>query len=150
MSKVIFLDVDGTMIPTTMAEASWSRRFLPETVLLLNEICIVSGAKVVFNTTHSLPLENAPDIEQAIVAQGLSPNHLHVADLKTRYPEILDRKAAVKEWLDRHPETTEWVALDDEPFTEESNLVLIDGRRGLEPEHFLPVVRLLGLKMEDE
>ena len=133
-----------------MVESSWSPRITSDSVVLLNEICIVSGAKVVFNTTHSILLKNVPNIEHAIVTSGLDPNHLHPTDPKTRYPEIIDRRAAVEEWLNRHPETSMWIALDDEPFTTEHNLVLINGRRGLQHKHFLPAIRLLGLTMEDE
>jgi Swiss Army Knife RNA repair-like protein len=128
------------MIPSSMVEASWNRRFPAATIVVLNNICAQTGAKIVFNTTHNLPLENVPDIEQAIVAHGLDKAHLHPTDVKTQYPTIFCRKTAVDEWLGRHPETAVWIALDDELFTTDSNLILVNGKRGLTRSHLRKAV----------
>lgn len=133
-ATVVFLDIDGPMIPDTMLlayrMASFERRFPPTTIAVLNFFCERSGAAIVFNTTHNTPITNVADIEIAIANAGVERAYFHPTDLKTSYPAIA-RGLAVKEWLARHPEVTQWVAFDDVHFTDENNLILVDPDPGL-------------------
>jgi len=146
MTKVVFLDIDGPMIPATVflydRMASFERRFPPTTVAVVNKLCERTGAKIVFNTTHNLPIPEVDDIDVALVKQGLSADHLH-DDHHTKYPTI-DRKAAVEEWLARHPEVTDWVALDDVHFTDDERLIFIDSDAGLHLGHLNLAIDQLG------
>lgn len=136
MERVIFLDIDGPMIPTTMflwnPSASFARQFPKTTLGAMNYLCRKSGAKIVLNTTHNTPANDAPDIEVSLAAQGLNPDHFH-DDLKTRYP-ALPRDVAVKEWLAEHP-GVDWVAFDDVRFTEDDRLIWIDPDQGITTAH---------------
>lgn len=147
--RVVFLDIDGPMIPATMVlidpGASWKRLFPATTVAVVNALCARTGAKIVFNTTHNIPIDQAPDIEVALVNQGLDAEHLHPSDLKTSYPS-LPRDIAVREWLARHAEVERWVALDDVRFTEEPNLIWVDPDAGLHVGHLNAAIEMLGGK----
>ena len=58
--KFIFLDIDGPMIPATSylsnATASFDQELDDRCVMVLKKIVEKSGAKIVFNTTHSTAL----------------------------------------------------------------------------------------------
>lgn len=149
MSKVIFLDIDGPMIPASYFlvdnMASWNRRFPETTVAVIKRLCERTGAKVVFNTTHNIPFDKVDDIDVALEKQGLDREHIHPTDLATKYPQI-ERDLAVKEWLARHPEVTDWVALDDVKFTEDERLIWVDPDGGLHLGHLNAAIERLGGK----
>lgn len=146
--KVIFLDIDGPMIPSTMClvdrMASWKRRFPETTVAVIRELCERTGAKVVFNTTHNVPIPDVDDIHIALSKAGLDGAHYH-ADRHTLYPQI-DRALAVKEWLARHPEVEDWIALDDVKFTTDERLIFVDSDSGVTIQHLNMGIDRLGGK----
>lgn len=135
--RVIFLDIDGPIIPYSMflldSMCSFHRVIPPITVAVVREVCKRAEAKVVFNTTHNQPFRDIPDIEDAVCAAGLPREYLH-DDMKTRYPGIT-RSTAVLEWLNRHPEVEDWIAFDDVNFTDKDNLIWVDPDAGLHLTH---------------
>lgn len=148
-TKVIFLDIDGPMIPASYFlvdnMASWKRRFPETTVAVIRELCIRTGAKVVFNTTHNMPFKDTDDIDVALEKQGLDREHIHETDLATKYPDLA-RDLAVKDWLHRHPEVTEWIALDDVKFTDDDRLIWVDPDAGVHLGHLNAAIERLGGK----
>lgn len=146
MTKVVFLDIDGPMIPATMFlvdhMCSPKRIFPQTTVAVINYLCQKSGAKIVFNTTHNSDWEGVDPIQIAITKQGLSVDHIHV-DCKTKYPQR-NRNEAVLEWLARHPEVEQWVALDDSKFTEDKRLIWVDPYCGVHIEHLNEALEQFG------
>jgi len=149
VSKVIFLDIDGPMIPATMflidRMCSWNRNFPATTIAAINRLCSDSGAKVVFNTTHNRPMADVPDIADAMVRHGFNPVHLHPTDPHTLYPDI-PRDLAVKEWLARHDEVEAWVAIDDVECADAPNMILVDPDAGLHVGHLNQASLVLGGK----
>lgn len=147
MNKIIFLDIDGPMIPGTQLLvdnlASWKREFPVHTVAVVRELCERTGAVVVFNTTHNRPFREVDDIDVALEKQGLPRECIHPTDLATQYPD-LPRDVAVTEWLARHPEVTHWVALDDVKFTPDERLIWIEPMAGLDVNHLNQAIDLLG------
>lgn len=147
VDKVIFLDIDGPMIPATMflinRMASWEREFPATTIAVINRLCENTGAKVVFNTTHNTSIVGVKDIEEAMVDAGFKREHLHPSDLKTEYP-VVPRDQAVIRWLADHPEVTHWVALDDAKFTADERLILVDPDAGLHVGHLNLAIDQLG------
>lgn len=145
--KIIFLDIDGPMIPSSMLlhdrMASFNRKFPVTTIAVLNKLCEVSGAKVVFNTTHNIPMDGVADIEYALMEHGVKSEYLFWNDLKTEYPS-LPRDEAVKSWLRRHQEVEEWVALDDARFTEDERLIWVDPDTGITLQHLFDATKILG------
>jgi len=145
---VIFLDIDGPMIPATMflidRMCSWNRKCPPTTIAVVNELCERTGAKIVFNTTHNRPMDGVADIDVALVEQGLSADHYH-EDRHTKYPGI-PRDLAIKEWLGRHDELEEWLALDDVRCADDEHMILVDPDAGLHVGHLNDAIRILGGK----
>jgi hypothetical protein len=125
--------------------ASWKRRFPETTVAVIRELCIRTGAKVVFNTTHNMPFKDTDDIDVALEKQGLDREHIHQTDLATKYPDLA-RDLPVKDWLYRHPEVTEWIALDDVKFTDDERLIWVDPDAGVHLGHLNEAIERLGGK----
>jgi len=145
--KIIFLDIDGPMIPSGMflihRNASFERQFSPLCIAVANEMCRVTGAKIVLNTTHNRELHGVPNIDQALIQQGLVATHLHPIDRHTRYPDLA-RNLAIKEWLAQHDEVEEWVAVDDCQCAEAPNMVLVDPDCGIHTGTLYQVCAVLG------
>lgn len=146
-AKVIFLDIDGPMIPATMfllnRMCSHERQCSPLAIAVMNRLCQNTGAKIVFNTTHNKNWDGVDSIETALVAQGLNSDHIHPTDPKTTYP-FNRRDVAVTTWLAKHPEVTDWVALDDAKFTDKENLILVEPDGGLHLGHMNLACQMLG------
>lgn len=116
-SKIIFLDIDGPMIPYRAMLLEGQTRvmtlFDPVAVGMLNHLCSEHGYRIVLHTSWIRIMGG--DVTMAhCVKQGIKAEHFHSdpyckEDLHWRY----DR---VAEWLNRHPETDNYVILDDEPF----------------------------------
>lgn len=135
--RIVFLDIDGPIIPFSMflvdRMASWHRIIPLITVAVVREVCKRSNAKVVFNTTHNMPMDNVDDIEIAVTKAGLPEDMIH-PDMKTKFPSIR-RDIAVLEWLSRHSEVVDWIAFDDARFTDADNLIWVDPDAGLHLGH---------------
>jgi hypothetical protein len=148
LAPVIFLDIDGPMIPATMflidRMCSFNRNFPATTIAVVNDLCKRTGAKIVFNTTHNRPFNGVPDIDVALVEQGLNAAHLH-DDKHTLYPSI-PRDVAIKEWLARHDEVEAWVAIDDVLCADPEHMILVDPDAGVHVGHLNDAVRILGGK----
>ena len=132
--RVVFLDIDGPMIPSTWVlchpMAAWDRTFPETTIRVMNMLCERSGARIVLNSTHNDPMTDAPDIVEALVAHGLERAHFHPQDPKTRCP-ALPRDESVTEWLARHPEVEDWIGYDDAVYSQNDNLIWVDPDSGL-------------------
>ena len=93
--KFIFLDIDGPMIPATSflsnPTASFEQELDPRCVMVLKKIIEKSGAKIVFNTTHSNALypnqsEHFPGLLVQFRKAGLGDD---IAEAPaTTFPEI--------------------------------------------------------------
>lgn len=133
MQRIIFLDIDGPVIPGTMycldRHCSWQKNIPPMIAHAVNTMCERTEAKIVFNTTHNRVREGEETIFQAMVRAGFDPAHLFTADPATHYPKVA-RDQAVTEWLGRHPDT-DWLALDDCEFTNDERLIRIDPHVGI-------------------
>lgn len=149
--RLIFLDIDGPMIPSGMflidRDASYKRVYSPIAVGVINHLCHETKAKIVFNTTHNMfdnPFTNKSVIEDSI-DQGIKRGHLFNNGSKTKYPDI-PRLDAIKLWLKEHEMTEEnavWIAFDDVDFKHD-NLILVDYDVGLTPQHLNEGIKKLG------
>lgn len=148
---ILFLDIDGVMIPATQLlvnpNSGWDRIFPATTIAVLNEICKITKAKVVFNTTHNQKAKDVPDIEIALVNHGFKAEYIHPTDYKTLYPTFT-RAEAIQEWLLRHPEVGDkWVALDDVICAEYTHMVQVSTSGGLNVDNANHVINILGGQM---
>lgn len=117
--KVIFLDIDGPMIPYTSflfnTYASFDQALDDRCCRVLQKIIDASGAKIVFNTTHNTMLYpsemyNCPGLINQFEAAGFG-THIHET-ICTSYPG-LDRRTCIMQWQHMNGFDGDWVAIDD-------------------------------------
>lgn len=127
MQKIIFLDIDGPMIPYTSflmttphGNPSFEQILDDRCVMVLHRIIKDTGAKIVFNTTHNNNLYPTHETKDGWLPGLLGQfekagfkDHIHEHNC-TKYPHY-DRLTCIKEWLRSQPidEKIKWVALDD-------------------------------------
>ena len=115
MTKVLFLDIDGVMIPGrayVMKNQTFDQFvtvFDPIAVDMVNAACEKQGRKIVL---HSSWIRAKFDVVGHCVRQGINRKHFHDdpycdRDMAYRYDRIHD-------YLVRHPEITDYCILDDE------------------------------------
>lgn len=153
--KIIFLDVDGPMLPTRAYFLRANRsnnpyerqQFDPCAVAMVNVLLKASGAKLVISSTWAVnhQLGGKEKFSKVMVANGLNPADLH-DDWMTPRKFSSSRGLEIRWWLAEHPETTHWAALDDDPSIRRmSGAVFCTMDDGLQMEHFQKARHLLGL-----
>lgn len=160
-NRILFLDIDGVMIPATQVLIDTAscvhRKFPATTIAVLNELCRMSDAVIVFNTSHNSPHQYGPteDIRESIIKAGVKPQYIHPTDHKTMYRNQaytgmpLDRSQAIHEWLLRHLEVDDlWVVLDDVRCDVDEHMILVDPHGGLHTGHLNRALRLLDIGSE--
>lgn len=170
MNKIIFLDVDGPLIPGRMYRTSRGTHrkdencvvtgyhFDPVAVSMLHKICGETGAKIVWNTAHNA--RGLSDLWSDADANGL-PRDLFHEDAQTAYPGGYDkipgsallgsisRILAITRWLNEHPHTEAWVAIDDE-LIDTPRLIHIDFEMGMTVETYDLALSLLNGAVNEE
>lgn len=120
MSKVIFLDIDGPMIPYRCRfltnQTSVMTLFDPVAVSLLNGLCEELDCKIVLHTSW-LQIMGSDYTLKHCIAQGLKAEHFHQdacckEDFNWRYTRVA-------EWLNRHPEVVDYAIVDDDGYNDD-------------------------------
>ena len=150
--KIIFLDIDGPMIPYTSflfnPHASFDQVLDDRCCRVLHKIIEASGAKIVFNTTHNTMLYptdgyKTPGLINQFEAAGFGP-HIHET-LCTSYPSY-DRKTCIMEWLHKNSsKDRQWVAIDDVKIDHE-RAYLTDADLGIGIGEYNHCAKWLGFK----
>jgi hypothetical protein len=140
--KVLFLDIDGPMIP----RRQWikSRIVIPTHH---NEFDAIATAMVrcIINITKSSIVISSAWKAYAVPAfaeNGFDPMWFHEDIFTPKQPEFT-RTDEVQGWLDRHPEVTHWAAFDDLP-TPQPGGILVDFDNGISMAQFYQALKLLG------
>lgn len=160
VEKIVFLDIDGPMIPTSWYlqnnMASLDQDFSPQCVAVLKELIDRSGAKIVFNSTHSrdlYPRGHEKDKYPGLIPQmkkfGFTDDNFH-QNIRTNYPNGSDRLDCIEAWLAVNKEITNaketlWVAFDD-ALMEHKRAIWVDPDFGLGLPHFNRAATLLNFK----
>lgn len=161
-SKIIFVDIDGPMIPYRCLFLPGQTRvmtlFDPVAVSLLNHLCEDNDFKIVIHSSWVRIMGGKPTFNHC-VSQGIKPEHFHEdawcnEDINWRYTRVA-------EWLSRHPEITEYVILDDDPYQDDLfggfphpegmvlRLILINYYEGFVFKHHNDVLSILRDKSSD-
>lgn len=141
MQNLIFLDIDGPMIPDYMflewRNPSFERRFCPKCVMILNCMCRKGNALIVTNSTHNW-YEGGQTLREAMIREGVKEEYIYPGlRWRTDYGFMgmhFTRMSAIKSWLTKeHPNEFNWIALDDMDFSHEAGdrLLLVDPGEGL-------------------
>lgn len=172
---IIFLDIDGPMIPGYMwvfksnstINPSFGRIFSPTCVEIINNLCDKSNAQIVFNSYHNATEQTVlepklikeldgserwtsgileENIKEAAIRNKIEPEFIH-EDYKTLYPNPNDRLLAIRIWLNNHLDydPENWIAFDDSDF-KHKNLILINYNDGILLEHYNKAAFILGIE----
>ena len=148
--KIIFLDIDGPMIPTTMlmihgASASQKRKFSPISVGLINSLCSLDDKiKIVFNSAHN---DDGVMLYNDSIREGIRSEYIH-QNFITTYPSTnYNRIGAIEHWLRKHGmEATNWCCFDDYDLNQ-TNHILVEFDLGIQISHYTKAKELLGISM---
>lgn len=146
-TKVLFLDVDGPMIPTRAWRLPGNvskihKQFDPCAVANILYVLETTGAKIVLSSTWGRVYDWA-DILHWFNESGIAPRAFHADAITPRFAEHTDRVIEIKAWLARHPEITHYAVLDDDT-VDLPNFVKVSVRNGLMYEHVEELLTLLG------
>jgi len=119
-AKIIFLDIDGPMIPYRAMFLPGQTRvmtvFDPIAVSFINNLCKEHGWKVVLHSSWIRIMGGEYTLNHCI-NQGIKAEHFH-ADAYCD-ENINWRYTRVAKWLKDHPEVTEYAIVDDEPYQDD-------------------------------
>lgn len=123
MSKILFLDIDGPMIPyrclVMPGQTAIMTLFDPVAVSLINYLCEEYDFKIVLHSSW-VRMIGGKEAQKHCVKQGLKLENFHEdgwtnEDMSWRY-------SRVAEWLKRHPEVDNYVIVDDDPYAPDKDL----------------------------
>lgn len=154
MTKIIFLDIDGPMIPQrafllsghfTEAALPWDvSKFDPIAVAMLNTLCDRYGWKIVIHSSR-IKFEGGKKTFLHCVDQGIEARHFHEhswcdEDENWRFTRIA-------KWLKEHHEIDEYTILEDTKYARdedgyphpndiEKHIIVVDFNNGLTWENY--------------
>lgn len=145
MTKVLFLDIDGVVLPGRAymlpnQTKPVVKTFDPCAVSMINEACRKQNRKIVIHSSwirYFWGDDLEGDVHGHCIAQGIDGSLFHEdlycnRDIHWRY----DR---VAEWLARHPEVTDFCIVDDEPDPDDrfiGHLINTDFDEGITMQNF--------------
>jgi hypothetical protein len=145
--KVVFLDIDGPMIPGRAYclpenHGKLVTRFDPVAVAMVLRLLHLAPAKLVISSTWRK--HGRERMAADLVRNGICPSLLH-EDWTTgdHRDGPFGRTLEILSWLDRHQEVTHYVAVDDEEV--KLNSVKCSMEDGLLKSHFKTAGQLLGI-----
>jgi hypothetical protein len=144
--KIIFLDVDGPMIPGRCYYAGIPRKppvgwtYDPLAVKMIRHLCDKYDAKIVYNSSHND--EGETYILDQAINNGMGSEHLH-KNYMTEFPrETYSREVGIERWLRAHPEVTNYCCVDDFPLAL-PNAVKVEYSIGITLDNYEKMERLL-------
>lgn len=151
MTKVLFLDIDGPMIPRRAFylpnQTLIVRKFDPVATALLNEVLAKTGAKLVISSTWGK--QGIETVKTLLEENGISWESVHQDWVTPRkYP--LARPEEIRLWLANHPEITHWASLDDEQLDLDGKNVKVTFDDGMLTQHYQQLLELLVVVEDDD
>jgi hypothetical protein len=148
---VIFLDIDGVLLPARAYVMRTQARRLPPFdpigVSMVTRLCEETGAKLVISSTWR---KRRPRAEMCVVLleNGFeAPGALMHEDWATPVLDSQPRGQQIAAWLRNHPTVETYVALDDDPsIAGLSGAVLCPSDDGIGLEQYNRARELLGLQ----
>lgn len=148
VKKVLFLDIDGPMIPRRAyflpGQTLVVSIFDPVAVSLIKRVLDKTGAKLVISSTwgnHGKEL-----VKETLEENGISWDYVH-ADWITPRKLSSSRDNEIEWWIQKHREVTHWASIDDEKLAKNNVRVSFDD--GMQYRHYIELMQLLDAP-EDE
>ena len=115
MTRTIFLDIDGPMIPIRAYflpnQSKIVTQFDPCATGMLLHLIKLTDAKLVISSVHRL--QGKQHIEELFEQNGIPIEHLHY-DWHTTMDQGNTRTEEIQFWLNDHPDIHYYIAIDDE------------------------------------
>lgn len=150
--RIIFMDVDGPMIPTRLHQPIgglykypmfedgktliWDSEFIEKLVPFCQEHAI----QLVFNTTHNWT--GPENMKRTAIMNGIPVDIIHPS-IVTEFPDQIDvRSTAIERWIDANvTDFIQWVVVDDMPVSDDSLYqVQVELKDGVTADKFLEIV----------
>ncbi len=146
--KVLFLDIDGPMIPLraviTPGRAGPERqRFDPFAVGMVLRLLNLAPARLVISSTWQEVGRSG--MEGLLLWNGIDPAFLHEEWCTQIHGALESRTEEIQAWLARHPECTAYASLDDDPL-DLPGAVTVTFENGMLIEHLKATGALLGIE----
>jgi hypothetical protein len=134
MTKILFLDIDGPMIPGRAYKLPNQTKpfvmtFDPVAVSIINNVCQQEGYQIILHSSW-VRIYGGQETYDHCITQGLKPESFH-EDKWTGENENW-RYNRVAHWLADHPEVTDYIILDDEPYEPDRSLDPINHPKDME------------------
>jgi hypothetical protein len=155
--KIIFLDIDGPMIPAGMylldENPSYKRVMSPIAVACINHLCAKAKAKVVVNSAHNYmnTIGTDENIKLALIRNGVKEEYFHDDWRTEMHREITgsgqyncSRQYGPILWQAKNGDAN-WVGFDDFQYTTSSRLVFINFDEGIHPGHINKALEIWGI-----
>lgn len=124
MTRILFLDIDGPLIPGRAYDMPGQTRpivtnFDPCAVGMINNACRKQKRKIVLHTSWirtgfwQIGVDGPGDVHDHCIAQGIDADLFHEDAYCDR--DVSWRYHRISNWLGTHPEVTDYVILDDVP-----------------------------------
>lgn len=149
ITKAIFVDVDGPMIPARAmflpGQTGIYSVFDPCATSMLLQLLDKSGAKIVISSTWGSQGYNK--IVELFEKNGINRSYLH-DDWRTPRKMSSYRCHEIAWWLDNHPEITHYVAIEDEDLEPAfvPNAVKCDTYEGFSFRNYKECTAFLGIE----
>ncbi len=113
MTAVVFIDIDGPLLPGRFYAIDLDREqlpFDPAAVAMFNKLVEGADAQIVISSAWARLGRVA--VEEILEKHGIKMAPLH--DDWTCYERGMGRAVSIGRWLVKHPEITNYVAIDDD------------------------------------
>lgn len=150
MNNIIFLDIDGVVIPDTCffitPHASMKRAaFSPTAIAIVKKVALEANAKIVTNTMHNVHYVENRSVVDDLIANGIPRDLFHPDMPSTLFPhDVRGRMNAIKHWMENNS-AKDWIAFDDEKFTDDDRLILTDPADGILMSHYRKALNSFGV-----
>lgn len=153
-NKVIFIDVDGPLIPLRAIYLPTQTKIMsvfdPCATSMLLKLLDDSGAKLVISSSWGH--QGSKVCADLFTKNGIDADKYFHFDWRTPRKMSSSRTQEIKWWLDDHPEVTHYVAIDDEGLDYDwlPTAVLCDAAEGFSWRNYLECCSCLETKDQDQ
>lgn len=152
--KVIFLDIDGPMIPSRAYFLKENRgkigkRFDPVAACMLLDVLDVTRSKLVISAT--VGNFGYDHVAQLLEYNGIDRSYLHEDPITPR-DIYRKREDQIDAWRDMHPEVDKYAVLDDENMFDAfgDHMVHVSFTDGMMFPHRDRLIQILGMHEDEE
>lgn len=147
-NKILFLDIDGPMIPTRafylenqgkLMGFGVADTFDPIAVGMLNDVFKETRCQLVISSTWRI--KGLEICKELLTKNKVVYNTIH-PDWETPRKMSSNRGEEIKMWLNKHKEVIKYAILDDEK-VDLPNLVRVSNEDGMQLRHHLKLIELL-------